>query len=158
MDWNWEQIKTEYITTEKSSYRKLAEKYSIPRTTLEQRACREGWSKLKRQHRDNIVAKAVKSVESKKADRLKRIQDITDRLLDTIEATIDEGTALDKQGLKWLTGALKDIKDIQGIKSDADMREQEARIAKLRKEAEAEDKTDNHIVVKIIDEAEEYSE
>jgi hypothetical protein len=34
---------------------------------------------------------------------------------------------------------LKDLKEIKGCKSDADMREQEARIAKLRKEAEKED-------------------
>ena len=39
------------------------------------------------------------------------------------------------------------IKEIKGIKSDADMREQEARINKLRKDAERDDDTTNEIEI-----------
>ena len=53
---------------------------------------------------------------------------------------------LDKTTLKQLTGALKDIKDIQGIKNPIDIEEQRARIAKLRKEAEDEDKVSEVII------------
>ena len=49
--------------------------------------------------------------------------------------------------MKHLTSALKDLKEIKGFKSDADMREQEARIRNLEKQAEAEDKEDNEIKV-----------
>ena len=37
--------------------------------------------------------------------------------------------------------ALKYLKECKGVKSDADMREQEARIKKLQKEAEGDDNT-----------------
>jgi hypothetical protein len=40
------------------------------------------------------------------------------------------------QNIKNLTSALKDLKEIKGFKSEADMREQEARIKKLVKEAQ----------------------
>ena len=60
------------------------------------------------------------------------------------------------QALKHLSGVLKDIKEIKGFKSDADMREQEARIAKLRREAEREEESKDIRVV-IDADAEEYS-
>ena len=53
---------------------------------------------------------------------------------------------LDSQSIKHFTSALKDIKDIKGIKSDLDLREQEARIEKLRKDAMTEEE-DSEIVV-----------
>lgn len=90
MDWDWKKVKTEYITSEKSSYRKLAEKYNIPLGTLYKRAKREKWVELKRQSGDRTVAKTVTIIEEKKVDKLTRIQDITDRLLDKIEKAIDE--------------------------------------------------------------------
>ena len=44
-------------------------------------------------------------------------------------------TVSDPDSIKKLTSAIKDIRDIKGIKSDADKREQEARIKKLQMEA-----------------------
>lgn len=44
----------------------------------------------------------------------------------------------DRQALRGITGALKDLKDVLSLKSDADLEEQKARIAKLRKEVEDE--------------------
>lgn len=48
---------------------------------------------------------------------------------------------LTTQSVKHLTSALKDIKDVKGIKSEIDLKEQEARIDKLRKEINS-DKVD----------------
>lgn len=90
MDWDWKKVKTEYITTDKSSYRKLAEKYNIPLGTLYKRAKREKWVELKQQSGDRTVAKTVEEIENKTVDKLTRIQDITDKLLDKIEKAIDE--------------------------------------------------------------------
>jgi hypothetical protein len=42
--------------------------------------------------------------------------------------------------MKHISGVLKDLKDIQMIKSEADLREQEARIEKLRKDAAGDEK------------------
>lgn len=152
MSCDWTKIKTEYITDSKSSYRKIAEKYGVPFTTLKDRAKKEGWADLKIQTQHDIVTKTIDKDINKKVDRATRLLDVTDNVLSMIEATVAkyhaEGNVLDKSALKQITGALKDIKDIQGVKSDMDIREQEARIRNLEKQAEAENK-DNEIVIRV---------
>ncbi len=90
MDFDWTQIKTEYITTDKSSYRKLAEKYGIPLGTIYKRAKKENWVELKQQSYDKKVAKTVASVENNQVKKLEKILNITDKLLDKIEKAVDE--------------------------------------------------------------------
>lgn len=90
MDWDWTKIKTEYITTDKSSYRKLAEKYDIPLGTIYKRAKRENWVELKQQSYDKKVAKTISAVEDKQVKKLERIMVITDKLLDKLEKAVDE--------------------------------------------------------------------
>ena len=58
--------------------------------------------------------------------------------------------------IKNLSDALKNIRDTQMIRSEADMREQEARIRNLEKQALAED-TDKEIKVTIEGDLEVYS-
>jgi hypothetical protein len=65
--------------------------------------------------------------------------------------------SLNTRSLKDITSALKDLKDIKGYKSAIDLKEQEARIAKLEKEAQADKKEDNEIKVTIECDLEEYS-
>jgi monoamine oxidase len=90
VDWDWTKIKTEYITTDKSSYRKLAEKYDIPLGTIYKRAKRENWVELKQQSYDKKVAKTISAVEDKQVKKLERIMVITDKLLDKLEKAVDE--------------------------------------------------------------------
>ena len=59
--------------------------------------------------------------------------------------------------MKHISGVLKDIKEIQMIRSDADMREQEARIENLRRQSMVE-KDNNEIKVTIIGDLDEYSQ
>ncbi len=140
---DWQKIKTEYITTN-TSHRKLAEKYGVHATKISVTASREGWSKLREQYRSKTVAKTINAIGTAQAQRAARLQTVADKLLSKIEEAVDsfdmEILFVDKQALRQITGALKDIKDIQMIKSEADLREQEARIEKLRREAEREDK------------------
>ena len=140
MDWN--ALKTEYITDESASYRGLSKKYDVSFSTLSKRATAEGWKELRRKHRENTVTKTVAKLENKQAGRLAKLMDVSDKLLFKIEEAVDrfvaEEVLVDKQSLKQLTGALKDIKDIQSLKSDLDIREQEARIANLQKQGQDE--------------------
>ena len=46
-----------------------------------------------------------------------------------------------------ITGAIKDLEDILHVKSAADLQEQEARIAKLRREAEGDTTESVKIVI-----------
>ena len=67
----------------------------------------------------------------------------------------DDRILLDSQSMKHISGVLKDLKEIQMIRSDADLREQEARIAKLQREAQ-EDQNKEPIRVIIDDGLNEY--
>lgn len=150
---DWTKIKTEYITDSKSSYRKLAEKYDVPFTTLKDRAKREGWAKLKTQTQHDIVTKTIDKDIDKKVDRATRLMDVTDKLLVKVEEAVElltiTSVVADKSTLRQISGALKDIKDIQGIKSDRDIREQEARIRNLEKQAKESDDKPNEITITI---------
>ena len=97
----------------------------------------------------------IDAISDMEADRAVNIIDVADKLLSKISDLMD-AIPLDTQSMKHLTSALKDLKEIKGFKSDADMREQEARIRNLEKQAEA-DNASKDIEVQIGSEAEEYS-
>jgi hypothetical protein len=150
---DWKQLKAEYVAGG-TSYRKLAEKYDVPRSNIERRAKAEKWSDLRRQAEDKATAKIVDTISNNSAKKADKIVDAADKLLKKI-AELAEIVG-DSQSIKQLSSALKDIKDIKGFKTDADMREQEARIRNLEKQAEA-DNNDNEIKVTISSDIEEYS-
>jgi len=74
-----------------------------------------------------------------------------ERLLPTEKGIIDRG------GLKQLTGVLKDIKDVLTLRPEADVREQEARIAKLQRDLSREQEQDR-ITIQLEGESLEYAE
>ena len=132
MDWN--KIKAEYIAGG-TSYRKLAEKYGVSFSTLRGIAEREKWTDLRTQAQHNADTKLVKTIGGKNGTCSVKINEVADKLLDKIiEMLSKEG--IGAQSIRHLTSSLKDIKEIKGIKSDIDLKEQEARIDKLRKEIE----------------------
>ena len=137
---DWQKIKTEYITTD-TSYRKLAQKYGLDQATIAQRGKKEDWVGIRKQKASETQAKIIDAVEDRKVDRATRLQSVADKLLDKVEALVESGDPMymNSQAMKHISGVLKDIKEIQMIRSDADMREQEARIANLRKQAEKEE-------------------
>ena len=142
---DWKRIKAEYIAGG-TSYRKLAEKYGVSFNTLKRRAKEEQWYELRGQKDLKTTTKIVESLSDKDAEKAVDIIDVADKLLGKVSELM-ETMVVDTQSLKQLTSALKDLKEIKGYKSEADMREQEARIEKLRKEAEREDDTTAEIEV-----------
>ena len=142
---DWKRIKAEYIAGG-TSYRKLAEKYGVSFNTLKTRAREEQWYELRQQKDHKTTTKIVESLSDKDAEKAVDIIDVADKLLGKITELMDT-MVIDTQSFKQLTSALKDLKEIKGYKSDADMREQEARINKLRKETEREDDTTNEIEI-----------
>ena len=155
MDWN--AIKTEYITDESTSYRKLAEKYGVPLGTIFKRAKRENWIGLRQQSQDKMVAKTVAKIENAQVGRLTRIHAITDKALDKLEYALENVDALDTYAFRQIIASIKDIKEIQMLKSATDIREQEARIRNLERQADADDKGDTEIKVVIEGDLGKYS-
>ena len=181
-DVDWKKIKTDYITDEDLSYTKLSGKYGVSRSTIANRAGKEKWPEQKEQYQNKVVTKTLEKMSEKQANRLTRIQGITDRLLDKLETAVEElnmqfvkrttktkeieynydivpgkptketineteeleevASLIDRKGLQAIASALRDIKEVQMLKSDLDQQEQEARIRNLRRQADAdEDKT-----------------
>lgn len=135
----WKKLKAEYIAGG-TSYRKLAEKYDVPRSNIERRAKAEKWSELRRQADGKTTAKLVDAISDINAQKVDTIVGAADALLKKIAELAE--IVEEPQSIKQLSSALKDIKDVKGYKSEADMREQEARIDKLRREAEKDEDDD----------------
>ena len=90
---------------------------------------------------------------------MKRLLQVSDDLLGAVEDAVKAfkigDLLLDKTALKSLSSTIKDIKDIQNIKTELDIEEQKARIANLRKQAE-KDEDSKDVRVEVSEEAVDY--
>ena len=182
---DWNAMRTEYIQGG-VSYRELAAKYGVPFRTLADRARAEKWVELREQARNKAVKKTVEAVAKQNARVDDRINRLANRLIDKLEKAVDEldvktvtmkttmktGAAkvtteyrkldrekegpVDKGGLQQLTSTLRDLKAILDVRSELDRKEQEARIANLRRQAEKDDGADS-VTVKLEGGLEDYA-
>ena len=147
---DWQKIKTEYITTD-TSYRKLAQKYGIDSAVIGRRAKNEEWVNLRQQYIDKTQTKTIEAISDKQVDRAANLISVADKLLAKVNSLLETDAEVlsDTQSMKHISGVLKDIKEIQMIRSEADLREQEARIANLRKQAEKEENQNRDVTITI---------
>ena len=145
---DWQDIKTEYITT-KTSFRKLADKYGLHKDTIWKKAKDEGWDEQRRQHIDNTQTKILEADTDQKVSIAEKLNEATDMLLGNVVAQMKarEPMEMDVQEMKDISVVLKNVKEILGIKSKKDLEEQDARIAKLRREAEKSDNENPSITI-----------
>lgn len=146
---DWKAIKAEYIAGG-VSYRELAEKHGVSQSNLRKVAAKEHWTEL----RNSVDTKKEQLLVDKLGNKSAKIDEkyfnLVDKLLNKAEEVIDNTPIWQASSLKEMATALKYLKDCKGVKSDLDLKEQKARIAKLEKEAK-EDTEDNSktITVKI---------
>lgn len=136
---NWKKIKAEYIRGG-TSYRKLADKYGVSFSSIRRKAEKEKWTDLRTQAEQKASIKIVEAVASQDAEHEDNFQSLADKLLQHIAANIDL-LATNATSCKDITVAIKNLRDIKGVKSELDMQEQIARIEKLRKDAQQEEET-----------------
>lgn len=140
---DWHKIRVEYITTA-TSYRKLAQKYGVGQTEICKHSKAEGWLAERERFVSESTTKQIENALEQEVDRAARIRTVADKLLDKVEEIID---ALDLETgakvIRSLTAAVKDLKEIQGMKSKLDQQEQEARIAALRQKSMTGDGDDD---------------
>lgn len=152
---DWKAIEAEYITTE-TSYRKLAQKYGLNQATIAQRAKAEDWVGKRKQQASTTQAEIISAVEGEKVNRAVKMQQVADKLLLKVEELAEGPGGISAAGLKNLSETLRNLKDVQMIRSELDVQEQEARIANLRRQADREDK-DTTIAVILDGEAKDYA-
>ena len=192
---DWKKIKAEYITSN-TSYRKLAQKYGVHYKVISERGKAENWVELRSQHRDKTLTKTLEQISDRQADKMARIDDLADQLLDKLQQAITEldlqlakhtdktktieynndrrpdkptreviheeekllevKSIVDRQGLKQIASALKDIKEVKMLRSELDRQEQEARIANLQRQAEKKEVGKETITVVMDDDLADY--
>lgn len=163
---DWYLLRREY--DQGSTVAALARRYGIPESTLRGRIKRENWKKIEperdmtqktyvekdeqREERlrrvdalaDSMLTCLERAVEELDTvtrsvkERVKK-EDGTDVTTDYTQRIDGEKGIIDRGGLKQLTGVLKDLKDVLMLRSDADIREQEARISRIQKELDREE-------------------
>lgn len=91
--YDWIKIRSEYINGN-ISYRKLAEKHNIPFNTIQDRARKESWFAKKKTHQEILTEKTIQKTAEKlaeqEANRLLRISNAADRLLEKIEIATEQ--------------------------------------------------------------------
>ena len=152
---DWQAIKTEYITTD-TSYRKLAQKYGVSTTQICNVGRDEKWVEQREQFLNKTTAKTLEKISQQEANRAAKIHSVADKLLNKIEALVDRPGMVPKD-VRALVAAVKDLKEIQNVKSALDEQEQKARIANLQKQADKTDDNKEPIQVIIGDDLMEYS-
>lgn len=152
----WEKIKQEYISSSVST-RDLAKKYGIPKNTLQRRSSKEGWVQQRKDVGAALVQRATNELIEEHSTIYDTAMRISEKLLAKIEMAVDE-MGVESIGMsKTITGALKDIKEIGFYRAALDRQEQEARIRKLQKECEEEQK-DTHITVTFAEGGDDYGD
>lgn len=157
---DWDKLKREYVTGQ-ISYRKLAEKYGVPFGTLKHNAKVGNWCEERTRYRDRVNTKSIAKAEAKATDYKSMLYDLALKVAGQLNDMTDSMSISDLAAIgvkpRDITGAIKDLEDALHVKSASDLKEQEARIAKLNREAEG-NKNDSGIQVIISADAEKYSE
>lgn len=137
---DWQKIETEYITTD-TSYRKLSQKYGVHYQAICHKSKEGGWIAKREQFRNDTVTKTVGAIGDQQVDRATKVMNVADKLLRKIEAMVEAGDprTMNAKSIRALTAAVKDLKEIQGVRHELDNQEQQARIDKLRKEIDRDD-------------------
>ena len=135
---DWIAIRNEYASTD-IGLRGLAEKYSIPLTTIRDRSRREGWVALREKQHHTIAQKTAQKtaevVAQEEAGRVARLLRIADQLMDRTEQALAEldqqavrhketiktsATTHDEEGRPVKTETAREIVDVEAVSAIVD--------------------------------------
>lgn len=123
---DWIKIRNDYINGH-ISYRKLAEKHNVSFNTLQQKAREEQWFEKRKEQHDKIAEKirqeTADKLAEKEVNRLLRISDAADRLLEKIEMATEQ---LDQ----FITTNKVRQKEVKYVKAEAGFGKPEKEIIK----------------------------
>lgn len=115
---DWNKIKAEYIASD-VSMQELANKYNISSSTMRKKAAKEKWS----EQRNNVVTKVEQKTAEKIAEKqsndiadgLTRLNDLAFRMLEKLEAAVDE---IDEKEMSIVTQVRKNTIDEDGDEAE----------------------------------------
>lgn len=137
---DWAAIKREYITTG-ISLRALAKKHNASFSTI-QKKCADGkWTEARKKCRVKSEEKTIEKVTDLTAEGEKILREAALEMARRLHSLAMDFHPSPNLKAKDITGALKDCREILDIRSEKDLKEQDARIAKLEREAAQENDT-----------------
>lgn len=115
---DWNKVKNEYITSS-ISLRELAKQYDISYSTMSKRANKEKWNEQRNQNGIKMASKTVEKIIEKQsndiADGLTRLNDLAFRMLEKLEAAVDE---IDEKEMSIVTQVRKNTIDEDGDEAE----------------------------------------
>jgi phosphopantetheine adenylyltransferase len=150
----WTQLRLEYISSSEVSIRGLQKKYGIPYNQIRNRCENEKWLEQRDAVKTQSTQKSIDLISDYQSEKCTRAFRVADKVMDKLEEVVDKIDPEDEYAVKKLkdvTGAIKNMKEIGLFRSSLDQAEQEARINKLRKDAE-EEETDTEITITFTEE------
>ena len=92
---DWEKIRTGFVK-DGLSYRALSREFAAPYSTIQRRGIKEDWPGQREEYLEENVGEKMKQVKTKLLRRM-----------------LDEDRELDSKDFKAMTGALKELREIQ---------------------------------------------
>lgn len=136
----WRKIRMEYVRG-KTTFAKLAEKYSLSAGYIRKKASLERWSEKKRKLDAKTEQKTIERVADARARELAKLMEIQDELDDVLDLTVRAFSELkprkydDARGLESLTKAINTAvqtkRDLYNLPNETD----KAKIESLREKA-----------------------
>ena len=154
---NWSAIKAEYIAGE-GSYRSLAKKYGIGTSRLGEKAKAEKWVEERKKSQDRAVTAAVRRAEKAEVSALAYLGRAKELLAEKLARAVASVDETDAQAVRQIVAAVKDAQVVLNDRTDAQIREQEARIRSLERQAEKEEKAQDAVTVTFEGNSAEWSE
>lgn len=130
---DWGKIRKDYIAG-KGTYRELAKKYGAPMRTLAAKAKAEDWVGLREQACNRAATNTVDRVATANGKVDTSLQAAAAALAAKALEGIQNTNPEEARALKAYSGVLRDLKEVLNIRPELDIKEQEARIEKLRRE------------------------
>jgi len=136
---NWTKIKSEYCRG--ASITALSKKYNVAKSTISVRCNKEQWLASREKRTNRIEQKVERQIIAKKSEYeqafLEALYELTTKTMEGIKSCAKKNS----KSLKEYSSILKDLRDIGVYRSNLDLKEQKARIERLMKDTEKEERT-----------------
>lgn len=87
--YDWDKIRTEYITTD-LSLKDISEKYGVQQRLVNTKSAEQGWVDQRKKYNAKVVERAVNKVATKRANQLAKELSIADNISNVLKKALDD--------------------------------------------------------------------